>query len=54
MLMTKEIIALDVYRRSAFYNEWAKKSSCPFYRRRRYALGMSLIAFKLSINRGDF
>jgi DNA-binding CsgD family transcriptional regulator len=53
VLMTEEIVALDVYRKSAFYNEWAKKNLLA------HSIGGDVrvrhdLMLSLSINRGDF
>ena len=53
VLMTEEIVPLEVYRKSAFYNEWAKRNLVA------HSIGGDVrvthdIMLSLSINRGDF
>jgi DNA-binding CsgD family transcriptional regulator len=53
VLMTQEIVPLEVYRKSAFYNEWAKRNLVA------HSMGGDVrvtrdIMLSLSINRGDF
>jgi DNA-binding CsgD family transcriptional regulator len=53
VLMTEELVPLELYRKSAFYNEWAKRNLVA------HSIGGDVratrdIMLSLSINRGDF